>query len=230
MLPSAHPAFPAGSHAVKLATPRGCGTDWAESLVTIPEDSSSEPVSAGRESFLYVLDGDVDVVADGLLDRLGVAGSFAYVPPRPGGFTIRSSGGARFLWLERPYRDLDGHVAPASYSGMRDDIAIVEDSLVRGAYERLLLPIDDLAFDFAMNLLAFDPGVAFHQVEIHDEDHGIFFTAGEAIYLLGESLYHVRAGDFMYLAPYCPQHMVAIGSERAEYLLYKPINRDSFAL
>jgi (S)-ureidoglycine aminohydrolase len=38
----------------------------------------------------------------------------------------------------------------------------------------------------------------------------------------------VHAGDFIYMAPYCPQSFVASGTEPAEYLLYKDVYRDGF--
>ena len=37
----------------------------------------------------------------------------------------------------------------------------------------------------------------------------------------------MQAGDFIYMAPYCPQSFVA-GDEPAEYLLYKDVWRDGF--
>jgi (S)-ureidoglycine aminohydrolase len=37
----------------------------------------------------------------------------------------------------------------------------------------------------------------------------------------------VGAGDFIYMAPYCPQSFVA-GDEPSEYLLYKDVWRDGF--
>ena len=38
----------------------------------------------------------------------------------------------------------------------------------------------------------------------------------------------MRAHDFIYMAPYCPQSFVATGDEPAEYLLYKDVYRDGF--
>ena len=60
-----------------------------------------------------------------------------------------------------------------------------------------------------MSLLAFDPGVGLDKVEIHDEEHGLYMTAGGGTYLLEDRELEVRAGDFIYMAPYCPQSFVA---------------------
>ena len=35
----------------------------------------------------------------------------------------------------------------------------------------------------------------------------------------------VKAGDFIWMAPYCPQWFGAIGKEPAKYLIYKDFNR-----
>ena len=60
-----------------------------------------------------------------------------------------------------------------------------------------------------MSLLAFDPGVGLDKVEIHDEEHGLYMTAGGGTYLLEDRELEVQAGDFIYMAPYCPQSFVA---------------------
>jgi (S)-ureidoglycine aminohydrolase len=99
---------------------------------------------------------------------------------------------------------------------------------VPGFTRRELLPVDDPAFDFAMSLLRFAPGVGLDKVEIHDEEHGLYMTQGGGIYLLGDEHLEVTEGDFIYMAPYCPQSFTASGEGDAEYLLYKDTWRDGF--
>jgi (S)-ureidoglycine aminohydrolase len=41
--------------------------------------------------------------------------------------------------------------------------------------------------------------------------------------------HEVAAGDFIYMAPYCPQGFVS-GTAGAEYLLYKDVFRDGFQM
>jgi (S)-ureidoglycine aminohydrolase len=79
-----------------------------------------------------------------------------------------------------------------------------------------------------MSLLAFDAGVGLAQVEIHDEEHGLYMTAGGGSYHLDGAEHDVSEGDFIYMAPYCPQSFTAADDTPAEYLLYKDVYRDGF--
>jgi (S)-ureidoglycine aminohydrolase len=97
-----------------------------------------------------------------------------------------------------------------------------------GAGYRELLPTGDPAFDFNMSLLAFDAGVGLDNIEVHDEEHGLYMTAGAGLYFLDGELLEVERDDFIYMAPYCPQGFTATGREPAEYLLYKDVWRDGF--
>jgi (S)-ureidoglycine aminohydrolase len=36
----------------------------------------------------------------------------------------------------------------------------------------------------------------------------------------------VKAGDFIWMGPYCPQSFYATSSEPARYVYYKDVNRD----
>jgi len=49
--------------------------------------------------------------------------------------------------------------------------------------------------------------------------------AGGGIYRLGEAWYPVQAGDFIWMAPYCPQWFGALGKSPAKYLIYKDWDR-----
>jgi (S)-ureidoglycine aminohydrolase len=77
-----------------------------------------------------------------------------------------------------------------------------------------------------MSLLTFDAGVGLPFTEIHDEEHGLYMTAGSGTYVLDGDEHEVAAGDFIYMPPYCPQGFAA--AEPAEYLLYKDTWRDGF--
>jgi (S)-ureidoglycine aminohydrolase len=78
-----------------------------------------------------------------------------------------------------------------------------------------------------MSLLAFDAGIGLPFTEIHDEEHGLYMTAGGGTYLLDGDEHEVAADDFIYMPPYCPQGFTAAG-DGAEYLLYKDTWRDGF--
>jgi len=133
---------------------------------------------------------------------------------------------ARLLIVKRRYQPHPDLPAPRALSGHRDDEPFA-DTDVPGFRRRELLPTTDPALDFNMSLLAFDPGVGLDKVEVHDEEHGLYMTAGGGTYLLEDRELEVRAGDFIYMAPYCPQSFVA-GDEPSEYLLYKDVWRDGF--
>jgi (S)-ureidoglycine aminohydrolase len=52
-------------------------------------------------------------------------------------------------------------------------------------------------------------------------EHGLLMLEGGGIYRLGDSWYPVTAGDFIWMAPYCPQWFGALGKTPAKYLIYK---------
>jgi (S)-ureidoglycine aminohydrolase len=197
--PSRLPAF-GDAPVVKLVTPRMAPSRIGEYLVSLSGGQGTvRPVEPGFETFLYGLEGEAAVLSGG--DALALhAGGFAYLPG-----------------------DLP---APGVLAGHRDDEPFA-DTDVPGFRRRELLPTTDPAFDFNMSLLAFDAGVGLDKVEIHDEEHGLYMTAGGGTYLLEDRALEVRAGDFIYMAPYCPQSFVA-GDEPSEYLLYKDVWRDGF--
>jgi (S)-ureidoglycine aminohydrolase len=212
---------------VKLVTPRLAPARIGEYLVSLAAGAGTvRPVEPGFETFLYGLAGAAVATVDG--QRLSLAvGAFAFLPATA---TYELSAGgdpARLLVLKRRYEPTPGAPAPGLLSGHRDDEPFAATP-VPGFRRRELLPVDDPAFDFNMSLLAFDPGVGLATVEIHDEEHGLYMTAGGGVYLLEDERHEVREGDFIYMAPYCPQSFVATGDRTAEYLLYKDVWRDGF--
>jgi (S)-ureidoglycine aminohydrolase len=222
--PSRLPAF-GDAPVVKLVTPRMPPSRIGEYLVTLaPGASTAHPVAAGFETFLYTLEGTATVDAGETFPL--PAGGFAYLPANGSYRLSAGDEGARVLIVKRRYEPYPGLSAPGPVSGHRDDEPFA-DTDVPGFRRRELLPPADPAFDFNMSLLAFDPGVGLDKVEVHDEEHGLYMTAGGGTYLLEEDEHEVTAGDFIYMAPYCPQSFVA-GGEPSEYLLYKDVWRDGF--
>lgn len=224
--PSRLPEY-ADQPVVKLLTPRFAPSRIGVQLVTLaPESSSAVLARPGCETFIYLLDGDVELApAFGSSTALR-AGGFAYVPP-DAGFGVAAASGARALVVMRRYEPAIGLAAPGVRHGHRDDEAFAPTA-VAGFTRRELLPVDDPAFDFAISLLRFEAGVGLANVEIHDEEHGLYVTEGAGTYLLGTDEHAVEAGDFIYMAPYCPQGFRASASGPAEYLLYKDTWRDGF--
>ena len=79
--------------------------------------------------------------------------------------------------------------------------------------------------DYAVNTMTYQPGAALALVEIHVMEHGLLMLEGGGIYRLGNYWYSVQAGDFIWMAPYCPQWFGALGKTAAKYLIYKDWNR-----
>jgi len=63
-------------------------------------------------------------------------------------------------------------------------------------------------------------------VETHVMEHGLYMLRGQGMYLLQHDWHECWAGDFIYMAPFCPQFFYATGWSQAAYLLYKNVNRD----
>jgi (S)-ureidoglycine aminohydrolase len=211
---------------VKLVTPRLAPSRIGEYLLTLdPSGGTVAPFDDDYETFLYVLDGlvQVEVGGEAELDP----GGFAYLPPGTRYGLHAGDTGARVLAVKRAYEPTPRREAPGVLVGHRDDEPYAPTP-VPGFTRRELLPVDDPAFDFAMSLLRFAPGVGLDKVEIHDEEHGLYMTQGGGIYLLGDEHLEVTEGDFIYMAPYCPQSFTASGEGDAEYLLYKDTWRDGF--
>ena len=170
------------------------------------------------QRFVYVLEGEISRGA-----RTLRADEYAYFPAASGG-VIASNGAARVAVIEKAYRAVDGVTPPAVLFG--DERAVLDTPLGGDPdlQVRVLLP-ESPAFDFAVNTMTYQPGASLSMVEIHVMEHGLIMLAGSGIYRLGDSWYPVTAGDFIWMAPYCPQWFGALGKTPAKYLIYKDWNR-----
>jgi (S)-ureidoglycine aminohydrolase len=208
----------------KLATPRLAPARFGQYLLALEVGGGTvAPFGSQLEDFLYVLRGEV-VLDDGS-DM--PEGSWCYLPPGIG-FGLRQVGdaAAEVLWVKRPYEPWPGLDAPERDFGHREDEPW-QDTGVPGFRRRELLDPLDARHDFNMSLLAFEPGTGLDKIEIHDEEHGLYLTAGGGVYHLDGEDFDVRQDDFIYMAPYCPQSFLT-GEEPSEYLLYKDVYRDGF--
>jgi (S)-ureidoglycine aminohydrolase len=174
------------------------------------------------QRFVYVLEGVADVSTATSFHTL-TAGSYAFFPEGIE-HTVKASERVRLAVIEKPYEAIAGTAAPGMLVGRESDIASValmgdEEVQVRG-----LLP-EDARFDFAMNTMTYQPGAALRMVEVHVMEHGLLLLEGGGIYRLGERWYPVTAGDFIWMAPFCPQWFGALGKKPAKYLIYKDWNR-----
>jgi (S)-ureidoglycine aminohydrolase len=177
--------------------------------------------TVGRlQTFLWVLEGEVTALGKKL-----TASQYAYLPAGASE-TIVADQPSRVAVIERPHDDSMG--TASAFTG--DERSIDPKPLMGddALGVRTLVP-DSGAFDFAVNTMTFQPGASLPMVEIHIMEHGLLMLEGEGIYRLNEYWYPVTAGDFIYMAPYCPQWFCALGKKPAKYLIYKDWNRHPFS-
>ena len=196
------------------------GARFTQMTAEFAAGGTLSPASAQR--FLYVLDGHLEVQAEGKTQTLGPCG-FAYLP-QGSTYRVRAADKARAAVIEKPYQPQAGVAAPQAIIGIESSVAPVALMGDESLRVRSLMPDGD-AYDFAVNTMTYDPGAALSMVEIHVIEHGLLMLEGGGIYKLGESWYPVEAGDFIWMAPYCPQWFGALGKKPAKYLIYKDWRR-----
>jgi (S)-ureidoglycine aminohydrolase len=192
------------------------GAGFTQYTAEFESAGSMQPASEQR--FVYVLEGELNV-----LGRALGPNQYAYIPAGldAGLWTV---GKSRAVVIEKPYRPLGALKPPGKFLGSERTVTprpLMDDPDLQ---VRVLVP-EDPSFDFAVNTMTFQPGAALPMVEMHVMEHGLLMLAGGGIYRLGENWYPVAVGDFIWMAPYCPQWFGAIGKTPAKYLIYKDWNR-----
>jgi (S)-ureidoglycine aminohydrolase len=185
---------------------------------TVELESGGTMKSTAAQRFVYVLEGAIEFRSR----RLG-PGDYAYYPAHSD-VSVHADAPARLAVIDKTYRSLEGVPAPHFFTGR--EISVQSEPLNGNPalQVRCLLPLDN-GFDFAVNTMTYQPGAALHMVEIHVMEHGLLMLEGGGIYRLGDRWYPVAAGDFIWMAPYCPQWFGALGDKPAKYLIYKDWNR-----
>ncbi len=173
------------------------------------------PVASQR--FIYVLEGTLRIEG-----RAVSPGGYAYLPPSVG--IVEATTKARAEVFEKPYQALSGVPPHGILFGREQDAPPVALNGDPWLEVRTLLPAD-FSFDFAVNTMKYHPGASLSMVEVHVMEHGMLMLEGGGIYRLADDWYAVDAGDFIWMAAYCPQWFGAIGKTPAKYLIYKDWNR-----
>ena len=178
----------------------------------------------GIQRFLYALDGTLELEVSGSsVPTILGPGGFAFLPADTM-HRVQAKEKSRAVILEKTYQldpstsRLDGklEVVIGDEYHLPDEPLGGDDAL----RVRRMMP-DGPGWDFAVNTMTYDPGAALAIVEIHIMEHGLLMLEGGGIYRLGDSWYPVQAGDFIWMAPYCPQWFGALGKVPAKYLIYK---------
>jgi (S)-ureidoglycine aminohydrolase len=212
------PGMQGGAAVVHISPAAGAGfTQYTAEL-----EAGGTLGATTAQRFVYVIGGAADVATASSFHSLA-ADSFAYIPAGAE-HMVTAQQPAKLAVIEKVYQPLEGVAAPAMIFGHEGDAiptALMGDPdlLVRG-----LLP-DDPAFDFAVNTMTYQPGAALSMVEAHVMEHGLLMLEGGGIYRLGDAWYPVTAGDFIWMAAFCPQWFGALGKQPAKYLIYKDWNR-----
>jgi (S)-ureidoglycine aminohydrolase len=175
------------------------------------------------QRFLFVTHGAVKVESGGKQNLLAPRG-YAFFPSGSD-HCVMATEESRVIVIEKPYLAIDGVSPPLR------TIISSEDEVSSHALDndpdlqvKCLLP-DEMSFDFAVNTMVYQPGAALSMVEMHWMEHGLVMLEGGGIYRLGDGWHPVTAGDFIWMAPWCPQWFGAIGKMPAKYLIYKDWNR-----
>ena len=207
-------------------TGSAAGAAFAE--FTIEFDAGGTLGGAGLQRFVYVLDGELTLRAAQAEHSLS-AGAYAYVPASMTHSIVASAGGRAVVIERREYAaeaaaDGRGPRGPRLVVGREEACAATALGADGDVQVRSLMP-DDGEYDFAVNTMTYQPGAALSQVEVHVMEHGLLMIDGGGIYRLGDDWHPVEAGDFIWMAPFCPQWFGAIGRTPAKYLIYKDWNQ-----
>ncbi|OYV06888.1 MAG: (S)-ureidoglycine aminohydrolase [Verrucomicrobiales bacterium VVV1] len=175
-----------------------------------------------NEHALYVEGGScVATWDDGVIEL--EAGGFLFVPADHS-LRLQGTEGTRVTVFRKYFEEIEGVELPPVVHGRASDIPAEPFLGNENARLQVLLPTD-ARFDLAMNIFTYQSGATLPFVETHIMEHGLLMLSGQGVYRLEESYYPVKAGDVIWMAPYCPQWFVAMGDAPASYLYYKDVNR-----
>ena len=178
-------------------------------------------VPAFTQRFLYVLEGEVTVEEGKKFPLL--PGGYAYLPAGTP-HTVTALKKSRLAVIEKTYKAAGGAALAEIVIGKEKNVAPTALNGDEWLQVRALLP-DSPSIDFAVNTMEYQPGAGLSQVEIHVMEHGLLMLEGGGVYRLNDKWYPVQKGDFIWMAPYCPQWFCAVGKAPAKYLIYKDWNR-----
>ena len=182
--------------------------------------------AAMGQRFLYVVEGTVTVTVDNQEHTL-MTGGYGHLPAgRP--HTVTANGRSKVVVIEKPAVLLDGVAPSPPVFGSEEAVVLQPLNGDTDLQVRQLLPTVP-GLDYAVNTMTYQPGASLALVEIHIMEHGLLMLEGGGIYRLGNNWYAVQKGDFIWMAPYCPQWFGALGKTAAKYLIYKDSNRHPLA-
>lgn len=210
-----------------LAGPQ-LGAKFGQVILEMAADGGTRGrVADGLQHLFWVLEGTVTLAVDDHEPVELTPGGYAYLPAGTG-HTVTAAGGspARLMDIRKPYVPAEGFDAPPVIISHRDALEKVNHNGTVGRTWEHLMPYGDMRFDFEVNILSFEPGVHFPDIETHIMEHGLLMLEGQGLYLLGQDWHEVWQDDFIWMGPFCPQFFYPTGWTRSAYMLYKDVNRD----
>jgi (S)-ureidoglycine aminohydrolase len=213
-----------GAEAVILVSP-AMGAGFAQLLLTFGRGGSASGSPDQAQTFGYVMSGAATVAIGGRKSRCA-AGGYFFAPAGQSWSLGSPLTGTQVTLFQKKYVPLPGTAAPRPIVGSASRIKGEPFLGDPAANLQVLLP-DDPSFDFAVNRFSCVPGGHLPYVEVHVMEHGLIMLEGQGVYRLEDQWYPVRAGDAIWMAPYCPQWFVAMGKKPASYLYYKDVNRSA---
>lgn len=209
-----------------LASPK-MGASFAEYIITAEPGGGTNSIfamEAGIESFIFCINGKLDITIDGTTYHL-TDGGYVYSPAEFGmGFKNVSDSNTEFIFYKQKYIPIVGAATRVCVGNVND----IEYRIYEGMENVLikdLLPTS-LAFDMNMHILSFKPGGCHPFVETHVQEHGAYVLSGEGVYLLDDTWRGIKKDDFLWFGPYVTQASYGIGREDFTYIYSKDCNRD----
>ncbi len=200
------------------------GARFSQVQVTLETEGQCLGNTGPNQYFIYIIEGAASILLDDRRHRLD-AGSFVYLPAGKDVQIKGGSGVSRILIFRKEYHPMSGTVKPSPIVGHSRDVK--GQPFLGNEDARLQVLLPDLPdFDMAVNIFTYAPGATLPFVETHIMEHGLLMLSGQGIYRLENDWHPVRAGDVIWMAPYCPQWFVAMGKTPASYIYYKDVNRD----
>lgn len=201
------------------------GAKMVDYLLHIGLDGDTGNVfcSHGMEYFFYVCEGQCKMMVDGKSWHAGV-GDYIHVPPEYEMRIVGEGGHATVFIHKQRYRSYGDAAPNLLWGNASEKTAAYTHGVHSQTLKKLLGGSTD--YDMAANILGFEPGVGFNQVETHAEEHGIYVLRGQACFMLDKKWIMVSGGDYLWLAPYTPHACYGLGDGEFTYLLVKNTNRD----
>ena len=191
-------------------------------MFTVELEPGGVLIPSAHSRFFYMLSGAAVISQPGASQTVE-AGHYAY-SPTVAPMTLTAVDAVRCLILDKPYEPLPGVLQTEAFIRREQDLPATPLNGDPSLLVRAMMP-PDAEFDFACNTMEYAPNAALSQVEIHYMEHGLLMLAGSGPYRLGDTFYDTQAGDFIWMAPYCPQWFQASATGAAKYLIYKNFNR-----